>query len=135
MTNDEPAGFSDLNKGNNISEFNAGIAKLIRIGRIKDELRFARIYEEHRMTATLLNVFYTELYERITEEERKKCDGLEREMRSSLAAYEIGMVVDGLRPIEVVFHDFERYLSSLEYKYGLSLKNKDSLHGSSLRGF
>jgi len=115
---------SDLNTTSESKDsiFNAGISKLERIDKIKRGITNAKITNDFGAIKELLTSFYTEMYERLDDEEIKACQVHEHNIQfvDNLIMQRSKMSNDCLN----VFNNFERYLSRLEYKYKMSLPNK-----------
>ena len=107
---------------NKDSIFNAGISKLERIHNIKLQLIEFKKLKDYSSITELLTSFYTEMYERLTPEEIATCDKFEQNVK-----FITNYIMSGRRMDNKClkkFNKFERYLSSLEYRYKMSLPNK-----------
>lgn len=113
------------------SMFNAGIAKLWRIDRIKQQCHIARWERNLNHWFECLLSYRSELGERLNKEEAHIVEAYVIYSYQQKARWNraIRLQSEGVKArIPMGFYheldQFERYLSSLEHKYGLSLPDK-----------
>lgn len=115
---------------NKESLFNAGIAKLQRIDNLKKMMHMARIYHNWRIFSDCLTNIRSELNERMDKESRKEGDNYESEVQIIIDKYKrdqhkkTNIVID-LTSLK----KYERFLGDLEYKYKMSMPDKDDDEG------
>jgi len=110
----------------NQSLFNSGIAKLERIDVQKRIIHAARLQHSWEAYADALCNIRNEINERLEADELTEADQKENEVMEEIKSYNMQKTRGKTVTINVkVLTDYDRFLSSKEYKYGMSLPNKE----------
>jgi len=108
------------------SLFNAGIAKLERIDSQRRIVNQARLENNWQILSSALINIRNEVHDRMNPDEKDKADDMETAMRTEVISYR-QKKSKGIRNMVInskLMDGYNRYLSDLEMKYGLSLPNK-----------
>ncbi len=111
--------------------FNAGLAKLERIDLQRRMMQSARIYHNWEVFSDCLYNIRTEINERMDDDERKKADNYEKDMKVEMDKYKDKRVrkVKNVQINITPLIGYERYLGDLEYKFKMSLPDKGEDEG------
>jgi len=101
------------------SEFNAGIAKLMRIDRLHQSVHLARSTNNFKLWIDSLEGLREEICERMDNSLVKQANVFEDK---------INLFLDGCYPqlLRRNLRDYGAFLAKLEYKFGLSMPDKES---------
>lgn len=105
------------------SEFNAGIAKLMRIDFIKRQAFIARTERSWPLWGDCLAGFRSEMSDRMDKEQGTEADKYEQKIDNYMANDE------GQKLVYSVLNKYEIFLNKLEYKFGLGMPDKDDDEG------
>lgn len=94
------------------AKFNAGMSKLDRINLLRIYIINCKVRGDDKNQLSLLSSYYTELSERMTDEEKKKADEFENKLK---------FLVETELDADYTLNQFYRFLASVEHKYGLGL--------------
>lgn len=106
----------------NQSLFNAGVAKLKRIDKLRIKIHDSRSELDYNNWFSALLGIREELCERMTPEEETECDKTELNIQKVLDS-NLQLLKNNM------LNKYGRYLSKIEYKYGYSMPDKEDDEG------
>jgi len=109
------------------SEFNSGIAKLMRIDKIKQGLIIATINNDYGLQFRCLKAYYKELISVMKDEDDNKQRDKFKDVRKNYNEYRKALT-NGKKsiPMNIIdaFEDWEVELRNLDQKYGMDMPKK-----------
>lgn len=109
------------------SIFNAGLAKLERIHKIKISMIQAATMNDFGVVVQLMKRYRMELHERMNAEQKSRCNFLQNRAGAALTNYQKKGATKEL--LESTLQEYEQYLNELEFAFGMSLPNKPDEFG------
>lgn len=103
-----------------LARFNAGIAKLKRIDKLKALMHYSRQSDDFKTWMNCLEGWREEMSERMDDTEDKECDRHEKKIKSTLSLKYDDPKIAALKKYGI-------YLSKLEYRFGMSLPDKEDI--------
>lgn len=109
------------------SKFNAGLAKLERIGELRKGIHDARISKDLDRHLACLEGIRSEINAKLKQEQKKKCEEYEKKCHSSINNYYNARA----RKLKVIsdprlaLYDYELYIGELEEKTGMGMPEEE----------